>query len=274
MCTAGQLVHTLPEGEPVGGVTLLAGEIYLLRRKERDQVEVYDVITYRLHRRLTVLNCREFTDMTSCEHNLCVYIGDPFVECVHRLDVHGAVTRWTVNDIPFGLSVNAAHNVIVTCHTVRRIKEFNTHGDLLREFMVPSDDINPWHAIQSRSGQLVVCHGGLDDLVHRVCMMSDDCRHIVHSHGGQPGSDTGRYDVPSHLAVDDNECLFVADVNNRRVTLLTSTLEYVRQVVSCNQLKWLPCRMCLDTEQRLLFVAENGCEDGEWAIGGVSVFSV
>jgi len=72
----GQLFHTLPEGEPVRGVTLLAGEIYLLRRKERDQVEVYDVITYRLQRCLTVPDAREFSDMTSCEHNRCMYIGD------------------------------------------------------------------------------------------------------------------------------------------------------------------------------------------------------
>ena len=50
----GQLVHTLPEDERVCGVTLLAGEIYLLRDKERDQVEVYDVTTYRLQRCLTV----------------------------------------------------------------------------------------------------------------------------------------------------------------------------------------------------------------------------
>ena len=44
----GQVVHTLPEGLPVKGVTSLAGEIYVLRDKERDEVEVYDVITYRL----------------------------------------------------------------------------------------------------------------------------------------------------------------------------------------------------------------------------------
>ena len=72
----GQLVHTLPEGEEVRGMTLLAGEIYLLRLKERDQVEVYDVTTYRLQRCLTVPYALDFTDMTSCEHNRCVYIGN------------------------------------------------------------------------------------------------------------------------------------------------------------------------------------------------------
>ena len=80
-------------------MTLLAGEIYLVRLKERDQVEVYDVNAYCLQRRLTAPNVHGFTDMTSCEHNGCVYIGDHIVQCVHRLDVQGAVTRWTVNDL-------------------------------------------------------------------------------------------------------------------------------------------------------------------------------
>ena len=111
----GQLVHTLPEGEPVAGVTLLAGEIYLLRRKERDQVEVYDVITYRLQRCLTVPNACEFTDMTSCEHNRCMYIGNLIANCVHRLDVQGAVTQWDVIDLPEGLSaVSYTHLTLPT----------------------------------------------------------------------------------------------------------------------------------------------------------------
>jgi len=104
--------------------------------------------------------------------------------------------------------------------------------------MTPPDDvINPWHAIQLTSGQYVVCHGGVGDAVHRVCVMSADCTQIIHSHGGQCGSDTGQYDVPARLAVDDNEFVFVVDINNRRVTLLSPTLNYIRQVVSRDKLK-------------------------------------
>ena len=84
----------LNEGEVVAGVTSLAGEIHVLREKERDQVEVYDVITYRLQRCLTVPNARIFEDMTSCEHYCCIYISDPDVECIHRLDAQGAATQW------------------------------------------------------------------------------------------------------------------------------------------------------------------------------------
>ena len=115
----GQLVHTLPEGPTVNGVTSLADEIYLLRRKEREQVEVYD-ITYRLQR----CRCRTFV---LCVHFSCVYIGDYDVEYVHRLDVQGAATRWAVNDKPACLSVNAARNVIVTRPDVRNIKAFSSH---------------------------------------------------------------------------------------------------------------------------------------------------
>jgi len=276
LCTAGQLVHTLPEGKPVWGVTSLAGEIYLLRDKARDQVEVYDVITYRLLCCLTVPNIRDCTDMTSCEHCRCVYIGDFGGECVHRLDVHGAFTRWTVNDKPFGLSVNTSHNVIVTCDVVRIIKEFSSRGVLLHQIILPDDVITPSHTIETRSGQFIVCHGSRGDPVHRVCMMSADGRHIVHSHGGYRGSDTGQYNVPYRLAVDDNEFVFVADIFNRRVTLLSPTLEYVRQVVSRDQLKWDPVRLYLDRQRRHLYVTDNewNVMQGTYIAGRVVVFSV
>ena len=192
LCTVGQVVHTLPEGLTVHGVTSLGDEVFVLRYKERDEVEVYDVITYRLLRHINVPNCRGFVDMTSCEHYHCLYISDPVVMCIHRVDVQGATTQWPVNDEPAGLSVTKAHNVLVACDVVRKIKEFSSHGVLLRDMILPDDVIKPWHAIQLTSGQYVVCHGVDDDAVHRVCVMSADCTHIIHSHGGQRGSDTGQ----------------------------------------------------------------------------------
>jgi len=270
----GQVVHTLPKAEVVSGVTSLAGEIYVLREKERDQVEVYDVITYRLQRCLTVPNSRIFEDMTSCEHYCCIYISDCIVECIHRLDAQGAATQWPVNDQPHCLSVNAVHNLLVTCHVARKIKEFTTDGHIVRTVGLPGDVTAPWHTVQSRSGQFIVCHGGSGDAVNRVCMISADGCDIVHSHGGQPGSDTGQYYVPVHLAVDNDEFVFVVHEFNRRVTLLSPTLHYIHQVVSSDQLKWWPLRVYLDTHKRCLYVADNEVKDGEWTAGRVVVFSV
>jgi len=257
LCTVGQVVHTLPEGPVIAGVTSLGDEVFVLRERERDRVEVYDVITYRLLRCRTLWNVCEFADMKSCEHYHCVYIADHIVMCIHRVDVQGAATtQWAVNDEPHSISVTKVHNVLVTCRVVRKIKEFSSHGALLREMTLPDDVTNPLHAIQLTTGQFVVCHGSVRDAVHRVCVMSADCTHIVHTHGGHRGSDPGQYNVPVHLAVDDNEFVFVADEFNRRVTLLSPTLNFVRQVVSSDNLKWCPRYLHFDAQRRCLYVAD------------------
>ena len=127
-------------------------------------------------------------------------------------------------------------------------------------------------------------HGGDDDdddddddnsdAVYRVCVMSADVTQIVHVHGGQPGSDTGHYNVPFHLAIDGNEFVFVVDRDNNRVTLLSPTLNYVRQVVSSDKLKCEPLRLHLDVQRRRLYVADNEWKVGDWTTGRVVVFSV
>ena len=69
-----------------------------------------------------------------------------------------------------------------------------------------------------------------------MCTVSEDGGQVVQSHGGQRGSDPGQYNGPLHVAVDDQETVFVADFINRRVNLLSPTLEFVRQVVSPGKL--------------------------------------
>ena len=271
----GQLVHTLPEGEIIWGVAVLADEVFVLRPKGLDDIEVYDAVTYRLLRCLTVPDAHGFADMTICRRCRCLYIVDPIAACIHRLSLHGESTRWPVNDKPYGVSVTGTLNVLVTCPSVRQIKEFSScGGKLLRALSVPDEVTSPWHAVQLSGGQFVVCHGEADDPVHRVCVISPDGRHIVHSNGGRPGPDTGQYSVPRHLAVDDGGSVFVVDVNNRRVTLLSPTLEHVRQVVSPDNLKWWPRRLCLDVETRRLYVVDNQWKDGGLSAGRVVVFSV
>ena len=188
----------------------------------------------------------------------------------------GVIAEWAVNGVPRGISVNKTHNLLVTCaHIVNKIKEFTSSGCLLREIALPDDVVNPWHAIQSRSGQFIVCHGYDGNPINRVCIISADGRHIVHSHGGQSGSDNGQYTIPRHLAVDDNESVFIADIGNRRVTLLSSTLEDVHQIVSPQQLKWCPYRLFLDVRRRRLYVTENDFRHfGDYKSGRVVVFTV
>ena len=176
-----------------------------------------------------------------------------------------------MNGGPIGLSVNAAHNVLVVlvrCWGDCKIKEFSSHGDSLRELTLPDDVIYPHHAIQTRNGEFIVSHGGPDAEVARVCKISADGRDVIKSYVDGDG-----YYWPAHLAVDNNEFVFVADHQYQSgMTLLSPTLDYMRQVVSSHDLKGTPYRLYLDIHRRRLYVADNE----QWGdrIGRVVVFSV
>jgi len=257
-------------------VTVLEDMIYVLRDQATVQVEVYDVATYCLQRCLTVPNSRGFSDMTSCEHYLCAYISDHVVKCVHRLDVQNNFKMWPINDIPSCLSVNIVGNLLVTCSDVCKIKEFSASGNYLRDIPLPIGVVNPRHAVELPSGWFIVSHGSShqNDPIHRVCMVSPDGHHIVQSHGGYRGSNTGQYNGPHHLAVNDNGFVFVVDVFNRRVTLLSDMLNYIRQVVTRKELKRWPGRLCLDVKGHRLYVTDNDVRGGKNTSGRVVVINV
>ena len=270
--TVGRVVHTLLEGEPVWGVTLLDNHLYVLRDKSLKQIEVYDIDSYRLQCCLTVPGRGPSRDIVACGHNRCIYLSD--TSHIHRVPIASdEITKWPVNDESLFLSLTVTHNVLVTCDKVSKMKEFTTDGQLLREVELPQDVCSLGHTVQLSSGELIVCHGNPGDPLHRVCLIGSDGQ-VVKSYGGPPGPGSQQMKVPIHMAVDGNDFAFVADLNNRRVLLLSPTLTYVREVVSREQLKWRPHRLSLDVQRRRLYVAENECKGGKFTTGRVIVVKV
>jgi len=264
------VIRTLPE--PIWGVTSLDNQFYMLRRKPSEQIEIYDIDSYCLQRCLTVHGRGTVYDMVACGHNRCIYVAD--TSHIHRVALPGgAVASWPVNDEYSRLSLTVTHNVLVTCCKFRKIKEFTTDGQLVREIVLPQDVCSPFHTVQLSSGELIVCHGDHGDPVHRVCAIGSDGQ-VVKSHGGPPGAGNQQINLPIHMAADGNDFIFVADPNNHRVLLLSPTLTYIREVVSQDQLKWFPCRLSLDVRRRCLYVAVNKHKDGKYTTGQVIVVNV
>ena len=112
----GRVIQTLPEGEPVWGVTSLDNHLYVLRgNKSSEHIEVYDIDSYRLLRCLTVLGGGTKTDIVACKHNRCAYVSDYSHNSVHRIALSDrTVTKWPVNDPPAGLSLTYTHGVLVS----------------------------------------------------------------------------------------------------------------------------------------------------------------
>ena len=111
----GGVIQTLPEGEPVCGVTSLDNHLYLLRaNKSSEQIEVYDIDSYRLLHSLTVpgLGNKGAGDIVACRRNRCAYISDHMFNSIHRLALSDAtVTHWPVNDEPARLSLSHTHTM-------------------------------------------------------------------------------------------------------------------------------------------------------------------
>ena len=272
----GRVLQTLPEAEPVSGVTSLDNLLYVLRdSKSTEQIEVYDTDSHQLQRRVTVPGLGNRADIVACAHNRCAYISDHSKNYIHRVGLpDGAhVTKWPVNDKPWFLSVTDTHAVLVTCPVVRKIKEFSTDGKLKREIQLTQDVVSPLHAIQLSNGQFVVCRGERDDPVHRVCLVSSDGQ-VVKSFGGVKGSGRQQMYLPCHVAVDSNGFVFVADGNNHRVLLLSTSLSFVREVVSLEHLKWYPIRLWLDENRRRLYVVDNKWDNDKYTSGRVVVIGV
>jgi len=273
--TAGSVIQTLAEKEPVRGLTSLKNRLYLLRGGvSSDQIEVYDSSdSYRFLRYLDVPGLGFAFDIVVCGRYHCAYISDTSNQCVHRVPLAGSeITQWPVNDVPSCLSLTVKDTVLVTCRKVDMIKEFTTRGEFVREIELDEDVISPWHTVQLCSGDFVVCHGdNTEQTSHRVCRVNSDGDVV----GSYEGSGSQAMNTPSHMAVDENEFVFVTDRNNGRILFLSPTLTYLGEVVSREQLGWKPYRLSVDVNRRLLYVAVNEQnKPGDYTAGRVAVVKV
>jgi len=113
---------------------------------------------------------------------------------------------------------------------------------------------DPHHAVQLTTGQFVVSHGVAHDGVHRVCLVDGEGR-VTRSYGGQRGSGVDQLSWPRRFTVDeDSQFIFVADHCNRRVVLLSPTLEFVRYF---REELSRPRRLYLHRATRRLFVGQS-----------------
>ena len=259
MCAAAHVVKTIPTGTHiVHGVTSVDDELFVLLRRDNNQVAVYSINDYQLLRHLDLpgLKSRDSNDMTSCVRNKCLYMSDFYNRCIHRYDLaSSARSKWPVPCNPYGLSVTPSCNLLVTCHgkTNKLVELCANSGQCVQEIALQSDIVCLWYGVQLTTCQFVACHGLEVNSPHRVCVVGDDGK-VTRSYGGQWGCDVGQLDCPYHLAVDkDSQFIFVADEDNNRVVLLSPTLEFVRYV---SEGLSRPHRLYLHEASRRLFVGQ------------------
>jgi len=133
------------------------------------------------------------------------------------------------------------------------IVEYTTHGSALREISLNDSIVCPHSCIVLSTGQFVVSHVGSTQ--HRVLVV-DTNGSIVKSYGGPEGSSTGQLNSPYHLTIDTFDNVLVADCNNHKVQVLSSTLTHLYDITLSKHQLSRPYRLHLDEFNGRLYIGE------------------
>ena len=254
MTAVAKLVSSFEAPDPVYGLAVLDKKLYVLRKRQSDQVYVYDTKDYKLQSTITVegLSPNCYNDLTECHAEKCLFVSDYNAKCIRKIDAAGVASKFVdVAHEPKGLSITPEGHLLVTCNPDRLV-EFNVRtGEKLVEVKLLLEIKYPKHAVKRKDGQYVVCHaeqGGLN----RVCRVAPD-GYYRHCFGGLEGSGTDQLNCPCHVALREDNYVIVVDNDNNRLVLLDGSLEYVDTLVEKFQ---EPHRVWFDTDSRRLYVGE------------------
>jgi len=249
----------------VTAVTSLGNEVFVLRSnllftlESEQQVEVYGANTFTLQRNITVPGSGSRScGLAACAHYKCLYISDVMNDNIHRAELSGsnAVKKWSVASGPRGLSVNKEHNVVVACWAAHKIREYTTHGALVREISLKQAGVlSPWHAVQLSTGDYVVSECESPGAISVVGIDGQ----VVHRYCPSPSSDLEEMKDPRSLAVTKNDDILVADsYNNSRILLVNSSLSSARKLAlpDVDRIRY-PRGLCLDESRGRLYVGEH-----------------
>jgi DNA-binding beta-propeller fold protein YncE len=249
---------------------MLNDNLFVIRRHTRRHIEVYDARTFALRRRVPVAGLGSVSwGLASCAADKCLYVSDWSNRAVHRVVVTAAILdgfwrrlarpklrRWRIDaGNPLGLSVNRLNNVIVACWS--SVSEYTTRGSPVRTISLQPERVD-WiqHAVQLDDDRFVICHA--DIRLHRVCLV-DGNGLVVAAYGEERGPGRERFNNPTHLAIDRNGFVFVADGGNGRIKVLNpstgSSSELLPTDANC-ELR-MPSSVHLDEANGRLFVGEN-----------------
>jgi len=257
--------NLLERSNAIIGITLLKSNVFVLRCVPADHVEVYSVFNdgreFKLVRKFTVpgLDVSAMADMVACPNNRCLYLTDDFKDLVYRVSLRDSkITNWPVGDKPRSLSVCLTDcSVLVTCREKCTLKVFNTHGEQqgttinLKDLLSGPEfrNVSLCHAIQLSKNCFLISHGlKPTDFYHQVCKVEIDEHEepkFVCWYGEQRGSGPGQLFWPSHLAVDADESVYVADHSNGRVIHLLSYLGSHYIVILCALYRVLQNGICI-----------------------------
>jgi len=257
-----RVLHESERGGAIPGIATTSSHLYFVRDRA-NHVKVLDKENFDERQQINIPGLTQASGLAACQDNNCLYVSDAVSRVIHRVDLStNAVTTFSVSGEPCGISLTRKHNcntLIVTLWDTKTIAEYTTEGMLLREIRLDESIKGPQHCAELSTGQFVVCQW---DGTHHGVVIVDANGAIVMSYGGPIGSPTRpRYGLRG-LAVDTSDNILVADSDNHKVQLISSTLTHLRDVRLSNRNLRDPYSVHLDEFSDRLYIGEGGWGSG------------
>lgn len=264
------------------GVSVIDNEIFFITR-DGCIIEVFDLNTSAFLRAWSVDGLVNPNDMVSCPRRKRLYICDwkkiaeqNEIVCV---DKDGSIeTKWILENERGRLSITEESHVIVAESWYNTIKEYSRTGQLMKRFQTGRDKLHLWHAIKLRNGNFVASFGDTHDDFQEVCIINNHGE-SVHSFSNKSVIPECRsIAVPRTLAVDGDGIIYVADLYNSRIILLSTQLHWKETIYITNRDEQLrgPLRIYLQesNSKSQLLIADNKRENKKWTEGRILIHDI
>ena len=121
-----------------------------------DYIVVYNTSSMEHHRNITIPGLSPFLcDIAACPSNNYLYVLEQFGRRLFRVDLStNEIVEWETCTWPWGMTINSARNVLITCEGF--IRELNgTTGLVMRNVSVEPQGLS-FRIVETRSGTLIV----------------------------------------------------------------------------------------------------------------------
>jgi len=290
----GVKVYSFPLGEKIIGLALIDRQLYVLRERSCEEIDVYSTVNCRLLRRINISDLNRdssvtwpkthsYLDMVSCPVKKCLYLTSniPYRSSIQRIDLLGNISQSDIFDfMAYGISVERNCNLLLSGYrSSGPVKYATNHREKKSHAIVEWDwkaskiirdirlalecDNFLCHPLHSSNYHAVVhsSHGvGLVDI--RQGDTGDRGLSFYRSYGRGCGSSVGQLNKPCHMAEDrDKGVIFVADSENGRVVLLSRSLVFIHNITDGMKDHHVR-RVCFDSATRRLYVGVESKEGG------------
>lgn len=255
------------------GVSKLHDSIYVLCQ-DPSSIQVYKDNDPTVRNEIKIRDVvKDPRDIGASEKDRCLYVTDAGNQCIWKITVSDQrATRW-INGVgsPFTLSVCGNGNVVMSRDgPPSRLDVYGPDSRAVQRLDLDSNVVFTRHAASTAAGNFVVLvkwrvsgrwglcavtHGGL---VADHYQRNDD--------GGDP--EEHRLNGPTHISLDSEDRVFLADCSNHRVVMLDARLKFGRvllgkdagEAVEASSTR-LPYRLFFDRKKNQMLLNHNGCQN-------------